>query len=301
MLCPFCNTARLDNIAPCPYCGAPSPLQGKTNAGMGLGSPEMWQNPFPQMPFSQAQPPENAPFSPAQAMDEQQRQSMLPALYQQPWGTMPQAGQALIPAQEQHIGDVQASLPGAENMTYIAPMYTKPRAIIPRYRAISGLLSVLIVGLLFCGGLSYYAKTSGKLNAFAQMAGFVPPPNLKPTVTLPLSVPGTPQVTGPAYTIINSATTTDRLNNQHVAVDQNNVFSPGQMIYLTYSVQRPKTPGIVTIKWYTNGVFYQESQTQLISVAINGFTTEQFSAPLEGKVELYWNNVLAITLLFVVK
>lgn len=191
------------------------------------------------------------------------------------------------------------SLP--ENATYIAPMYTKPRALIPRYRAISGLLSVIIVTLLLCGGLSYYAKTSGRLNAFAQMVGVVPPPNVRPTATTTLTVPATPQITGPAYAIINSATTTDRLNSQHVAVDQNDIFHPGETIYLTYSVQRPKTPGIVTIKWYTNNVFYAQSQTQQINVAINGYTTEQFSMPLEGKVELFWNNELAITLFFVVK
>lgn len=264
-----------------------------------------WQNPpQPQLPFPQAQLPfpqsaEISPFSPVQSTDEQQRQAMLPALYQPPLGAMPPTGHALIPMQEQSIGDIQASLP--ENATYIAPMYTKPRALIPRYRAISGLLSVIIVALLLCGGLGYYAKTSGKLTAFAQMAGVVPPPNVHLAPTPPLPTPTTPQITGPAYSIINSATTTDRLNSQHVAVAQNNVFKPGETIYLTYSVQRPKTPGIVTIKWYTNNVFYTQSQTQQINVAINGYTTEQFSMPVEGKVELYWNNELAITLFFVVK
>lgn len=270
-----------------------------------MQSTGMWQNsPSPQLPFPQAQlpfpqSPEISPFSPAQSADEQQRQAMLPALYQPPLGAMPPTGQALIPLQEQSVGDIQASLP--ENATYIAPMYTKPRALIPRYRAVSGLLSVIIVALLFCGGLGYYAKTSGKLTAFAQMAGVVPPPNAHLTPTPPLPTPATPQITGPAYSIINSATTTDRLNSQHVAVAQNNVFRPGETIYLTYSVQRPKTPGIVTIKWYTNNVFYVQSQTQQINVAINGYTTEQFSMPVEGKVELYWNNELAITLFFVVK
>jgi hypothetical protein len=271
-----------------------------------MQSTGMWQNPQPQlpfppaqMPFPPAQPWGNSQLSPTQTTGEQQQQSLLPALYQPPMGGMPPAGQGLIPLQEQHGGDMLPSLP--ENATYIAPMYTKPRALIPRYRAISGLLSVIIVTLLLCGGLSYYAKTSGRLNAFAQMVGVVPPPNVRPTATATLAVPATPQITGPAYAIINSATTTDRLNSQHVAVDQNDVFRPGETIYLTYSVQRPKTPGIVTIKWYTNNVFYTQSQTQQIDVAINGYTTEQFSMPLEGKVELYWNNELAITLFFVVK
>lgn len=231
---------------------------------------------------------------------------MLPALYQPPVDMIPHTDganlNALLPAQEQGIAERLAALPGAEHVTYIPPMYTKPRAIIPRYRAVSGLLSVIVVAMLLCGGLTYYAKASGKLNAFAQAVGLVPPPNiqLKPTLTVTTSL--TPQVPGPAYNIINSATTTAQINDQHVAIEQDTQFQVGQTIYLTYSVQRPKTPGVVTIKWYTNGLFFQEAPpTPLINQPINGYTSEQFQQPTNGKVEIYWNNQLAITLFFVVK
>src|SRR5258708_34500578 len=103
-------------------------------------------------------------------------------------------------------------------------MYTRPRPIIPRYRAISGLLSVLIVTLLLCTGAGYYAKASGKLNVLGHFAGFAPPTNLKPTTTQLLPAAPTAQVTGPAYNIIHSATTTAHINSQGVATKTDTVF-----------------------------------------------------------------------------
>ncbi len=314
MLCPFCNTARLDNDAPCPYCGAPSPLQrntaapANTNTPIGMGSQGLWGNPQPPSAFSQSPSmPQGMQSAPVQTPNEQQRQSMLPALYQPPMGMIPRTEEgtnanALMPVQEQSVADLLAAMPGTEHVTYIPPMYTKPRALIPRYRAISGLISVIVVAILLCGGLGYYAKASGKLNAFAQKVGFVPPPNMQITPTLTLTVPKTAQVPGPAYSIINSATTTAHVNAQHVAIEQDTIFHTGQTIYLTYSVQHPKSPGVVTIKWYTNGLFYQEAPpTPKIDQPINGYTSEQFQQPANGKVEIYWNNQLAITLNFVVQ
>ncbi len=330
MLCTFCHMARLDNEAPCPFCGAPSPLSlrnGYDAAPYGATMPPqaIWSNlgsapAFPQTPAqvsNQVPVPQALPQTPqAQPLPDRRDESLLPAIYQPPQpsvpfqpGFLPQPlqepgleGSAMVPVPAQDLGTFIATLPGGENVTYVPPMYTKPRAIIPRYRAISGLLSVLIVTLLLCSGLAYYAKASGKLTALSQKYGLIPPPNLQPSPTVPLPDPPTKQVTGPAYGIINSATTTARINDQHVAIEQDTVFKPGQIIYLTYSVQQPKTPGIVTIKWYTNGMFYQASPpTPLIKTAINGYTSEEYPQPAEGMVELYWNNQLAIRLYFVVR
>lgn len=247
-----------------------------------------------------------------QAQADQQHDALLPAIYhpqsQQYMGMQASAfpvqgqGGALVPLPGQDLGEFIATLPGGENLTYVAPMYTKPRAIIPRYRAISGLISVLIVAFLVCGGVGYYAKASGKLTSFGQMSGLVPPPDVKPPPSAKLSDASTAQVVGPAYAIINSATTTAHLNADHVAVESDTNFKAGQMIYLTYSVQKPKTPGVVTIKWYTNNVFFEQSPaTPMISQAINGYTGVEYPEPAEGKVELYWNNQLALTLYFVVR
>ena len=38
--------------------------------------------------------------------------------------------------------------PEEYEVTYIPPLYTNPRPLIPRYRIISGFLSVLIMGIL---------------------------------------------------------------------------------------------------------------------------------------------------------
>jgi hypothetical protein len=313
MLCTFCNTVRLDNEAPCPRCGAPSPLLSDAQSGFGGGMPSTnaWANPsglLAQMsPSDQAHQASAQPFQ-IQTQTEQQPASLLPVSYQaqqvafpfQPGSSM--AGSSLIPLPAQNINALLPALPDQGESVYVPPMYTKPRPIIPRYRVISGLLSVLIVTLLVCTGAGYYAKASGKLNALGQFAGFAPPTNLKPTPTQLLADAPTAQVTGPAYNIINSATTTANINSQGVATKTDTVFKPNQTIYVTYSVHPLKAPGIVTVKWYTNGAFYQANKpSQLINSPMAGRTQAAYAQPAEGKVELYWNDQLAVSLFFVVR
>jgi hypothetical protein len=238
------------------------------------------------------------------------QQSLVPVPYQsqQQLSTMPPGtlmsgmeSTAILPIPAPSLSAMVAAMPEEAGAIYVPPMYTKPRPIIPRYRVISGLLSVLVVTLMLCVGTGYYVKASGKLATLGQLYGVVPPPNATPMARAPLNNPPTTQQTGPAYSIINSATTTSRINSQHVAQQQDTVFKPGQSIYLTYSVQHPKAPGVVTIKWYTNGLFYQSSTTMTITGAINGYTEEVYVQQAEGMVELYWNNQLAIRLYFVVR
>ncbi len=205
----------------------------------------------------------------------------------------------MIPLPTQNINVMPPALP--EEAVYVPPMYTNPRPIIPHYRVISGLLSVLIVTLLLCTGAGYYARASGKLSSLGHLVGFVPPTNLKPSSAATLPDPPTTQITGPAYTIISSATTTASINSQGVATRTDTVFKPNQPIYLTYSVHPPKTPGFVVINWYTNGALYQSSAPQKVSTGIYGRAQVAYAVPAEGKVELYWNNQLAIRLYFVVR
>jgi hypothetical protein len=175
MLCPFCNTARLDNEAPCPMCGAPSPLRQRT-AGGYADLPQ-------QLPFGQPAQDPQLPFG-QPAQESQSQVSWLPVPYQMPQPGMSNdqiqptsiipfgSGQGmeergLIPGMQGQ--DSTSRLPALphlneEGAIYIPPMYTKPRPIIPRYRAISGLISVLIVVILFCSGAGYYAQASGKID-----------------------------------------------------------------------------------------------------------------------------------------
>src|SRR5216683_6713295 len=221
MLCTFCNTARLDNEAPCPHCGAPSPLIGGMNGGnAGYGAamppPMQWGNTtsllsnvqlnnqaaqvLPQTPQGEQQPwrTQGAPL--LYTHDEQQQPaSLLPVPYQAPQSfmTMQQDsmmnGNALMPMLVQNTGAMLPALPEEESAIYVPPMYTKPRAIIPRYRAISGLLSVLIVFALLCTGASYYARASGKLSFLHQLYGGVLPKDLNPTPTAFLGNPNPPE------------------------------------------------------------------------------------------------------------
>jgi hypothetical protein len=318
MLCTFCNSARLNNGAPCPQCGAPAPLASRMNGTVGAGT-EVGAGFPPTAPWEgstaslasiqvgQQYPPVFPQTPQVPSGQQQQPVSMLPVPYQHPQPFNVQQtgslmGSGLIPIPMQHLGAMIPAPPADESIIHVPPMYTKPRAIIPRYRALSGLLSILIVGLIFCSGAGYYAKASGKLSALGQFYGAVLPANVKPAP--PKQLPNPPAtVFGPAYSIINSATTNSRIDPiSHASAQSANVFQVNQAIYLTYSVQRPKSPGIVTIKWYTNGTFYQSPQPIHIDKdAINGYEVQKYVQPEEGSVELYWNNQLAIRLYFVVR
>ena len=251
----------------------------------------------------------------------QQQQSMLPVPYQ-PWAGLPDQQQAQFLQQQQSLAILpqgasttalapassDASLaPGQlhpeETPIYVAPMYTKPRPIIPRYRAISGLLSVLIVSLLLCTGVGLYAKASGKLSFLRVIyGGEIRPKSVKPAPVTTLPAPKLVFQPGPASNIITSASTASNID-LHTAVPliETTSFKPGETIFLTYSVH-PPSPGTVLIKWYTNGLFYESSPPMEIKNAkdTNGYTVMQFPQPLEGSVELYWNNQLGIRLYFVV-
>ncbi|HVB25078.1 MAG TPA: hypothetical protein VNG51_24290 [Ktedonobacteraceae bacterium] len=340
MLCNFCNIARLDNEAPCPNCGAPSPLRGRTNGAFGTGeatgrmeamgsSTEMTNemgSPFsplaaqymPQTP-QVAEQPQQQPF-PSQPL-QTDRPSLLPAIYQ--GGIANQQGQAsmmmstgalmngsgaLIPLQD--TGAMLSTLPLNEGAIYVAPMYTKPRPLIPRYRAISGLISVLIVVLLACGTAGYYAKSSNQFAFLRQIYGAALPANVKPAAAPALPDPKQSPDYGPAANIITSAATNTHIDPQsYVSEQPAKTFQVNQTIYLTYSVQPPKnSSGTLVINWYTNNTFYQASPPKVVTnnsknvgSVLNGYATQAFSQPLEGKVVLLWNNQPGITLYFVVR
>jgi hypothetical protein len=283
MICPNCNMMREDSGAPCSYCGASSPVSGTTQAGI-------WGRQEPQIQVS-----------------------LVPAPYQGQMGMqqMPMMGQGgagqVMPIQRSAS---LASTPAqAEEATivYVPPMYTKPRAIIPRYRIISGFLSLLIVSCLLCVGAGYYVKASGKLDYLRQMLSGAPPASLHAQTEPDLPDPGTRVDQGPAYAMIPSAIITAHVDptNRYFAIKPDTVFKVGEIFYVIYSVQSPKTQGVVMLKWYTNNMFFTQTVSQPIQPDPNGIyygrSQMQYELPAEGKVELYWNNQLAQTLYFVVR
>lgn len=315
MLCVYCNTSRPMNEAPCPNCGAPSLQVGSIMGNYEATEATSWRG--PARPTTGAQWGTQAfPGSPEtlQAPKAQnQQQSLLPVPYHPGAGVTGVQGvqqQSLLVIPPGSFAGAALPVPvQAEEaeLIYVPPMYTKPRAVIPRYRAISGLLSLLIVSILLCIGTTYYAKATGKLTLIQQALGNIPPPSVKPTsATLP-DPPQSVYSPGPATTIINSATTASIIDQTTATARQpGKVFKVGQTFYLTYSVH-PKADGAVVIKWYTNGHFYT-TVTAPISAKDgpqNGSYPMRYSQPLEGKIELYWSEQgkeqLAITLYFVVR
>ncbi len=204
------------------------------------------------------------------------------------------------------LAPVTPELADAGESIHIPPMYTKPRAIIPPYRIISGLLSLLIVSTLLLSGTAYYAKVSGKLAFFQRLLGDVQLQNLAPLSAHALPNPPLNPDYGLTRDIINSASTASKIDPQTaIALQPSSVFAPNQIIYLTYSVH-PKTAGVVVLKWYTDDILYKTITTKPIPAAkngifTNGFISVQYTQPAEGKVELYWNGQLAIRLYFVVR
>ncbi|HEU5227171.1 MAG TPA: hypothetical protein VFU49_05110 [Ktedonobacteraceae bacterium] len=315
MICTYCNVNRVDNEAPCPNCGAPSPLLAASRAnGWGTAGPvtaawgdqaassnAAW-NQIPQLSF-EAQPPSYGFQSPIQQPQGQQ-QSLLPVPYQNGMGMQPGHSLPLQLVPAQTIEQLLPALPEETESVYVPPMYTKPRAIIPRYRIISGVLSILIVSLIVCSGAGYYAQASGKLDQVKNFFTSKPPASLKAIPGANLPDPPDRIDKGPAYGVIPSASTASVIDPQrNITLRPEKAFKAGQMFYITYSVQHPNTGGTVYIKLYTDNAYFTTLQSKQIKAGdtLSGSATIVFPEPSEGKAELYWNNQLAQTLYFVVR
>jgi hypothetical protein len=323
MLCPSCNAFRPANNVPCPQCNAPSPLAVVDGQYQVPPPTASWGGPITptngnewgiQMSqgsfqggmndnalWGQVMNPQGAPGSVLQ-----KQPSMLPIPYQGgieiPQGALKVTSLNLPTV---HTGNENGSLmpaiPGEEGLIHIPPIYTRPRAIIPPYRAISGLISVIIVFALLCTGVVFYAKATGKLTFLHQIYGDARPVSIKTTQPVTFPIPQTLPTFGPASLIINSAATASKIDPATAQPQvPANLFKVGDTIFLTYSVH-PKSPGVVTARWYTNNNFYQQSTSTPIKDASSGYFPMQYLQPAEGRVELYWNNQIAITLYFVVE
>lgn len=309
MFCTFCNSTRPANETPCQQCGAPSPLVTGMNRSNGTPPSAPWGGPI--IPGSSGQWNNAEQWAAFQGTQQAQQPSMLPVPFQQSSSLiMSKDENGMIPYPVQSGSALLPALPDDANApVHILPMYTKPRPIIPRYRAISGLLSVIIVSILLCSGAGYYAKASGKLTFLKQAIDNTPPQSLQTTPFVSPSTPKPAEYYNPADLIINSASTDSSIDPATgIVLQPANVFAPGQIIYLTYSVHPNKT-GKVILKWYTNGLLYSTVTTPPIEVQKNGTYKNgtyqiAFGQPLSGKVELYWDNTnpgsLAIRLYFIV-
>jgi hypothetical protein len=206
-----------------------------------------------------------------------------------------------------HTGEDQVVMvppaPDESETIHVPPMYTKPRPIIPRYRIISGLISFFVVIGLLCGGSIYYAQATGHLGFLQQL---VNPQfqNLQPTAVGTLPVPTQSAKYALASPVITSATTASSIDANSQPKIPTNKFTVGKPIYVTYSIHA-KTGGAVTSKWYTNGTFFYASPQVPIPIVKNGSVSDSIEViyyrAAEGKVELYWNGKLQVTLYFVVE
>jgi len=241
-----------------------------------------------------------------------QQQSLLPVPFQPQPGSNGQALSMLptaFPTISPGIPQVHSLVPALpesdqEAPVYVAPMYTKPRPIIPRYRAISGLISVIIVVSLLCGGASYYAQVTGKLAFIEKLFGTYSPPARASNQQM-LKIPSSQVMQGPGANVVYSVGISNKVDRTTGIIPaQINQFTVGDTIWLVCSSNPPKD-GALTIKWYSNGNLYKTA-TQQIPKAKNQQTRTSvipiiYGLPTEGKAEVYWNDQLAATVLFVVQ
>ena len=319
MFCNYCKLARPENEEPCPNCGAPSSLLGQfPGGGRGAGEPvsTAWNasaTSFNQQ-WNNNQMPQFSPSSNAQPSWQQSPGSQAQSMPQQAWG-MPvqeqqQNPQSLLPVP--YTGDAQESnqqtpmqmvpfqqmipaLPNEQAETvYVPPMYTKPRPIIPRYRIISGIFSVLIVSLFLCGGGVYYAQSKGMLTNVERMIGAIRPPNVSAASAQPIPDPPLQSaVAGPASIIIPAATTTLYIDQTSFTPrEQDKILQVNVPFYVTFSAKPPKAGNII-VKWYMNGQFYRTTPSQTTinpkqAATINGSVKMTYVIPATGIAEIYW-------------
>jgi hypothetical protein len=329
MLCPTCNNFRPVNDAPCPWCSAPAgAAQGAQQEPASYGLPrggapmpgpfatDAWDGAsagIQQLAFSageQAAGGEQAFWTQTAGAREQ---SLLPVPYQAPGQPPPHSLVPLpttFPTHGPHVRAVNSLVPvqpDQEMPVYVPPMYTKPRPIIPRYRAVSGLISVIVVVLLLCAGGTYLAQVTGKLTPLEKFLGFYAPPSIASTArTLP--VPSAQQTPGAGNKVITSIGLGNSVDPQsHLIPIYANQFTAGQTIYLTCSINASK-PGTIITKWYTNNNMYREFDRFVTDPKTQnqGLFQMVYNQPAEGKVEVYWRDQqgqqqLAATLLFVVE
>ena len=231
--------------------------------------------------------------------------ALVPMVYQDPQMNDPRQSTVALQLISEHT--IQQLLPEISEVSegvYVAPLYTKPRPIIPKYRIISGTLSVLIVALMLCGGIGYYAKVSGTLDRVVRQFTGAGPTQSTNQTNIALANPSSKPDLGPAANIIYSGTTTLHIDKNNVAAETDQVFTVNQPFYVTYTVQPPVgKDGRVTVKWYMDGQFYLPVTSDLIKggTTKNGSLQMQYAKPAQGSVEIYWNNDLAERFYFVVR
>ncbi|HLI68609.1 MAG TPA: hypothetical protein VKV19_02510 [Ktedonobacteraceae bacterium] len=280
----------------------------------GSGARQLAFSPPEQSPVTQQQQTDNSFWSQALGTSEEgggqsRDQSLLPVPYREPVNqqslmALP-TGFPTLGSGIQQVRSLAPVLPeaGQEAPVYVPPMYTKPRPIIPRYRAISGLISVFVVVVLLCSGAGYFAQTTGKLTGIEKLLGiYVPSPVASNTHFLP--VPTTQvmyNTASPAAKVITSVGLSTSVSQSGQIPFYVNKFTVGSTVYITCGTNTSQA-GVVAVWWYTNGNRYHQ---QSLSVPAKSTPVVEFylsfGQPGEDKAEVYWNNELAATVLFVVE
>ncbi|MBV9615323.1 MAG: hypothetical protein JO031_07705 [Ktedonobacteraceae bacterium] len=260
MFCNSCKSARPENEAPCPNCGAPSSLLEQfEDEEQGMMEPVATTNDAPD-------PAINQPMS----------MQLVP---------VPQQQQLAFPTE-------QLPFPVQQPATvYIPATYTKPRPIIARSRIINGILSIIVMSLLLCGGSVYYANATGKIAGIERLLGIIPPSNVQVANNGQIADPPDKVDWGPARNIIPAAATTLHVDpNSFAPRERDTIFQVGVPFYVTFNVTAMKAGSVVVI-WSMNGHFYQRSVEPInpkLHPSANVDLQMTYFVAAEGTVEIDW-------------
>jgi hypothetical protein len=190
-------------------------------------------------------------------------------------------------------------------MPQLNTIESQPKPTPRRSRRLFALVAALLVVLFVGCFVTVLSLTHANNTHTGSLAHATPSPH--PTAQRTWPVPSMQPIPGPAAANIISVGLSDKIDaTTGLLLHPTNQFIVGQIIYLSCTATIPKQAGSVTItvKWYTNNHLYGMSTSggpMKPDQTISAIESPVYELPAEGKAEVYLNNQLAVTLLFVVE
>lgn len=171
-----------------------------------------------------------------------------------------------------------------------------------RRQRLSVLVAILLVVLVVSSFVTISNLTHPGATTTGSHTATTPSPQLTVQPTLP--VPSPHPIPGPAAANITSVGLSDKIDTTTgLILHLTNQFTVDQGIYLSCEVSPSKEGGsaTVSVKWYANNHPYTTSSPATLRKPGKVTFSLTYGRPAEGKAEIYVNDQLAMTLLFVVE
>lgn len=190
-------------------------------------------------------------------------------------------------------------------MPQLNTIESQPKPTPHHNRRLFALVAALLLVLLVSSFVTLLSLTHASSPHMGSLPLATTSPHPTIQSTLPVPSKQVTYSTNPAAKIITSVGISNSQSNGQITMLVNK-FTVGETIYLVCGAQttNEKAPGSITIKWYMNNHFYRTDTTQHSiqpKQSVTAIFTIAYVLPAEGKAEVYWNDQLAATVLFVVE